>query len=759
MAGFQTLYDGAKDLLAEQGAVDIIALHGLGANSNYAWLRKKNVAEGQHEDVNWLSQLLPNAIPSARIRCFDYDSRWIGQDLPKQRLTLIAEQLLDAFHHSVIHPDRPVIFIGHSFGGIVIEKALVLANSDGSKYQHLIKVTAGVVFLGTPHRGSRSQSWGDLIAKSAAAVGFSERRLLKDLDMESDTLRDLVHYFTSIVGRHSIPVICFFELYETDFGRRLPGVGPALSWSGTGKSMIVDESSGTIPGLDRLALQTDHFKINKFGKADDPTYMSVSRNIVEYAQGAWDLVRPRLRAQLLIQDDTKIQNTKELECLRALFLTDPVDDKRKLIIAKGKRVNGTCEWIRTNELYLSWQRDLHSRILWISGSPGKGKTMLSIFLTEELTKVVEQSDNAILAYDFCDGKNANRSTGTTILRGLMLQMLRQRPSLFRHIMKDFELQKERLFDSSSASEALWRIFKNMVLELGVGDIYCVIDGLDECESSSLETFLAEMQDFHAQGHPKLSGKAYKFLLVSRSRPDFIQRALDKFHRIKLDPELNTEVNHDVQLYVEDQVGKVAQENLWPQDLRHLVEDDMLKKSNGTFLWVSLVARQLSRVSACEVFETLEVIPEGLDELYDRMLLQIRETRRSVASRILLWVTNAIRPLTLLELATAIGTKSQRALSIEEIIRQQVGFCGDLLHIDEASGEVGMVHQSVKDYLQKQGISTRPNIRHFPCWGTGIKRHYYTEMPNIPSKYNSRRRDLEELSEVKYPDNYGKGSPL
>ncbi|KAI9747383.1 MAG: hypothetical protein M1835_002128, partial [Candelina submexicana] len=672
----------------------IIALHGLGANPDYAWLRKKNAAEGQHEDVNWLSQLLPNAIPSARIRCFNYDSRWIGRDLPKQRLTLIAEQVLDAFHHSVVHLDRPVIFIGHSFGGIVVEKGLVLANSHGSKYQQLVKITAGVIFLGTPHRGSKSQPWGNLIAKSAAAAGFSDRGLLKDLDLESDTLRDLVHYFTSIVGRNSIPVVCFFELYETDFGRRLPGVGLALSWSGTGESMIVDESSGTIPGLDRLALQTDRFKINKFGKADDPTYISVSRYIVELLKGRGTACD---QARLLVEDDTNVKIAKELECLRALFLTDPVDDKRKLVIAKGRRVDGTCEWIKTNETYLSWQRNLHPGILWISGSPGNGKTMLSIFLTEELTKVVEQSHNAILAYYFCDSKNANCSTGITILRGLMLQMLRQRPVLFRHLMEDFELQKERLFDSPSASEALWRIFKKMVLDPGVGDMYCVIDGLDECESSSLEAFLAELEEFYAQEYSELSTKVCKILLVSRSTPDFIRKALDKFHRIKLDPDLNTEVHRDVQLYVKDQVGKLAQDDCWPQDLRHFVEDDMLKKSKGTFLWVSLVARQLSRVSACEVFETLK----------------IRETRRIDASQILLWVANAMRPLKLLELAAAIDTQKQRALSVKDIIRQQVGFCGDLLRIDEASGEVGMIHQSVKDYLQstESRRDPRPDIYH------------------------------------------------
>ena len=56
----------------------------------------------------------------------------------------------------------------------------------------------------------------------------------------------------------------------------------------------------------------------------------------------------------------------------SLVITNPVDDRAKL----GQRVQGTCEWISKDEAFQSW---LHgdSRILWVSGSPGKGKTMIS----------------------------------------------------------------------------------------------------------------------------------------------------------------------------------------------------------------------------------------------------------------------------------------------------------------------------------------------------------------------------------------------
>jgi hypothetical protein len=87
----------------------IIAVHGLGANPDFAWIRKKQPEEGQPEDINWLETLLSHSLPASRIQCFNYDSRWLGNNLPKQSFINIAEQLLDATLHSVSLPSTLVL--------------------------------------------------------------------------------------------------------------------------------------------------------------------------------------------------------------------------------------------------------------------------------------------------------------------------------------------------------------------------------------------------------------------------------------------------------------------------------------------------------------------------------------------------------------------------------------------------------------------------------------------------------------------------
>lgn len=124
----------------------IIAVHGLGASPDWAWIRK--VENGNEEaNVNWLADehMLPAKLPDSRIMTFNYESKWF-LEAPKQRRSLCAIQLLTALDNrrtQVTTPlsqrstimtlstffwqekdtkHRPLIFIGHSFGGVVIEQ-------------------------------------------------------------------------------------------------------------------------------------------------------------------------------------------------------------------------------------------------------------------------------------------------------------------------------------------------------------------------------------------------------------------------------------------------------------------------------------------------------------------------------------------------------------------------------------------------------------------------------------------------------------
>lgn len=64
-------------------------------------------------------------------------------------------------------------------------------------------------------------------------------------------------------------------------------------------------------------------------------------------------------------EDTK--TAADNECLRALFVTNPSDDKAGLESAKGGLLDGSFRWILENTIYQRWQNDPERRLLWVEG--------------------------------------------------------------------------------------------------------------------------------------------------------------------------------------------------------------------------------------------------------------------------------------------------------------------------------------------------------------------------------------------------------
>lgn len=84
--------------------LSIVAVHGLGANPDYAWvwLPKNNPPNRRgypDKPFNWLRELLPAKISKpCRVLAFNYDSRWFW-DAPQQKLSSISDTLLDSLRN------------------------------------------------------------------------------------------------------------------------------------------------------------------------------------------------------------------------------------------------------------------------------------------------------------------------------------------------------------------------------------------------------------------------------------------------------------------------------------------------------------------------------------------------------------------------------------------------------------------------------------------------------------------------------------
>lgn len=402
-------------------------------------------------------------------------------------------------------------------------------------------------------------------------------------------------------------------------------------------------------------------------------------------------------------------------CLASLFLTEPKDDREKLVNVKGSRVDGTCTWIRDNALYKTWTQS-HSQCLWISGGPGKGKTMLSIFIAEELEKRIQPPSKELLLQFFCDNKDKNRNTATAIVSSLVYQLLRMRPQLFSHIENDFKARKWSTKSETARwpYETLWRIFEIMLSDPVLGAVYCILDGLDECDKGSLQVLLKKLRDIFSSKHPEPPFQHFNLIVVSRDAPDSIPELLSNMPRIRLDPDADSEVNDDIRRFIEVKVNKLSAVRGYPEELRVYVGKVFQDRAQGTFLWVGIVARALWEYGSTEVEKALDLFPPSLEEIYARILLQININRQEIAAKILRWVIMAVRPLSLSELSVAIDTPvepSTVAFSHDEVMKEQVSYCGQFLSINQKD-EVNLIHQSAKDYLLRKTPDPVPELEAF-----------------------------------------------
>ena len=337
--------------------------------------------------------------------------------------------------------------------------------------------------------------------------------------------------------------------------------------------------------------------------------------------------------------------------------------------------------------------------------------MLSIFLAEELKRIAEDLQDVVFLEFFCDNKDDKRNTANSIICGLLFQLLQLRPKLFNHILPSFKIQKQSLFAGSSF-ETLWRIFNTMICDPILGTIYCVLDGLDECDEISLEVLLGRSKTLFSTHSGDSSPCCLNLIAVSRDFPDFIPELLSSFPRIRLDPDADDIVNADIQQFIGFKVDELSACKGYPEFLREHVKKVFQDRAQGTFLWVGIVAKGLRRYKATEVEKALELFPSGLEELYARMLLQIDVDRREIVAKILHWVVMAVRPLTIPELSAALESeiKSSANFDREEIMKDQVSNCGYILTIK--AQEVSLIHQSAKDYLLRGVCDFNPELEFF-----------------------------------------------
>lgn len=167
--------------------------------------------------INWLNDetMLPHVVPTARIMRYGYHSAWFGDEKLFTSPREISSELLQALKEERAScPRRPLIVIAHSFGGLVVMQMLLKARDQ---YPEIYTSITGLIFFGTPFRGSDARSQEILIGLAHERQYATNETQLATSGVGSEYLKNLFDDFRQALRDSVKPrTACFYEQKETN---------------------------------------------------------------------------------------------------------------------------------------------------------------------------------------------------------------------------------------------------------------------------------------------------------------------------------------------------------------------------------------------------------------------------------------------------------------------------------------------------------------------------------------------------------------
>nr|WP_326187304.1 hypothetical protein [Exiguobacterium indicum] len=343
---------------------DVVFIHGLGGDASETWRQGKNTETFWPK---WIGDEFPQigvwslsyaASPTKFKRIIGFkrnrDSGY-AMSLPDR-----ARQVLDLMVQNGFGK-RPIMFIGHSLGGLLIKQILRTA-SDSAKYsleRNVFENTRAVLFLGTPHHGAKLAS---LLSKFKLAFPSIS---VQDLVEHDAHLRDLFEWYRV----HGALKIETWTYYESR------GIHGAIT--------IVNPSSAN-PGIGRtpVPLDEDHVSIAKPTNQSSQVYSAVK-----------ELIKNHVLTSTI---DSVYQRDIEVISEMSSNLFIDLSDLSRLRV-------GNSEIKINRKLSHNLYNVVEDNSLMIVGNPGAGKSAILHDLVSKFTK--EKRDVVFLAVDRIDAES------------------------------------------------------------------------------------------------------------------------------------------------------------------------------------------------------------------------------------------------------------------------------------------------------------------------------------------------------------------
>ncbi|KAF5870542.1 putative ankyrin repeat protein [Botrytis fragariae] len=379
--------------------------------------------------------------------------------------------------------------------------------------------------------------------------------------------------------------------------------------------------------------------------------------------------------------------------------------KRKRIVCKffvrqkrnPDRVPGTCEWLLKSQAFTDWRDKKSAGLLWISADPGCGKSVLSKAFYKE--NLVSFSSATIICYFFFKDSSPEQCSITKAVASLLHQLFLSNGSLLKHAMTKWNKNRSEL---CNLHDDMWDILEDIAVDQAAGDIVCIVDALDECESdnNSRKSFVQRMHKllFRPECH-------MRFVITSRPYAQ-IERIFKGLHQEFPLGRWNLRLSR----------GKSTWSSTmrfsswtWMRMLKVNIITRLREMEHRTYLWLHLIMDVIRKIiesswESRKIDESLRSLPKTVEKIYEEIL--DTSPYRSETEKLLHIIVGAERPLSTDEINVAMniqicydGTQSFDDIHLENRERYPGmlrNLCG--LFIQFVDSKVYLVHQTAKEFL-------------------------------------------------------------